>query len=456
MKEFNNYYFLFLLSLCIAIGWFVAMSPVITFVIFISAVFFVFALKYDQVSVTIPFVAVSLFPSDYILGMNISSPFGYIQPVLPVILILLYLQFIQRANGGFYSFVPNLSAKSGIVFIFVLIVSLALNDPQPNGFKRVISMSVLSVGIVVLVGNARHLNIKHVLSVLFGICALVSLFGMIEFIFGYNPYRDLYEVFWWEQQSGGLWRIFSLMGNPLVLSAYTIMILALLMLLPRKSLIHYVLMLMCSITIGLTFSRSAYIVIVGMYAIYFGVKARKKEALALFAIVCLAAVILTSLINTYQIKTELVDRLLFTDSSKSYTHRATAWERSFDIDDLSVFVLGVGPGNLVKSLSSDSSMELKTFDNAYLEIFKEAGLFGLISFLFFVASPCFDPKNKNKGISFGIFVVFALSSLTFTTYFFQAVWLSYWFIQSVILCDGRKVTSIFASVTTGNNIAAAS
>lgn len=404
--------------------------------------------------VTVPFVVVSVIPSDYILDLQINLPVGYLHPVIPILVLVLFCQFLASCKNKDFLVSVSLPTQIGSLFFLLLAVTLAVNDPSATGWKKWLNMLLASYGTILVLGNNPRIDYKSALNVVFSTSLVIAVIAVLEFAFGFNPYKELFATFWWDQQVGHLWRVISLLGNSLVLSTYLLLVLTAALLVPTKNLLHWLVISFNSIAILLSFSRSAIAILacILLYLVFFTLS--KKEVLVTAAILILSATVVMSCIERYDLQSEVFSRFLFRDSSSvSLTHRATSWEQTFDVEDFSTVLFGLGLGNLEKELSTFSNMEFKTFDNAFLEIFWESGSLGLVALVAFLISPCIIRNNKNYRYNFALFVVFAASSCSFTTYYFASTWLTYWFLQALIFQEGRKDGRMFFSSAATANLA---
>lgn len=437
--------YILLLIAPLVVGSMVLSCPIYLVLCVSTAILIILAFKGYTFMMLIPFFMVSFIPFDFnVVAFNVHTSLGLLPPIIPGTVLLITVSLFRGVLKGHIVLNNRIVYISGIIFICFCLISWAINYPWLSGLKKITYLFLSSIGTLYLVENyakkGMHASSRNLIAMA-GL--IVAIAGIVEFVFGYNPYRDYYRNFWWMQQHGQLWRIKSLIGNPLILSAYLMLLFAFLLFRIKDKTIYI------SITIALiltalifTFSRTAYAALIITLLIYYGAEQRmRKNAYVLLSILLLTALIAISAIYFYDVENLILDRFWNIAQDTSILYRLESWSAVWDIGGVSDVLFGVGIAYVRKVIISESLLTIATFDNAFHEIFWEGGLFAALSYIFFIVSPCLSKKNiSTRKHRILLLIVYTIFCFSFATYYYASIWITYWLLQSLLLMSEDEIS----------------
>lgn len=433
-------------------------SPLYLVLTMAAVLFSVLAVKNSVLLAVMPFALITFIPADYVLSFQIPTPLGYLPPVIPAMAVAVSIALIKGISRGEMAIPNGKIYIAGLIFFSFYLLSWAVNFPALIGIKKITYMLLSSVGMIYFIENyARAATRVHIDRLIILIGIMVSIIGIVEYLFGFNPYQSYFRNFWWLQQSGQVWRIRSSVGNPLVLASYLMMLIVFIYpMLKQARVISSVALVLILTAVILTFSRTAYFAIVVTALLFVGLEEQKMKNIMILGFgLLLSLFVAVKLFGVYGIEELVSDRLLFEAQGSSLTYRLEAWAVTFDIASIRDLLFGVGVANVSDLITEKALLPIRTFDNAFLDIYWESGIFSTIAFILFLVSPCLvganEPMRKQRIMICTVFIIFSLS---FATYYFKAAWLTYWFLQSMLLLEddrrNKKVvlnTAVFKGTT---------
>lgn len=278
---------------------------------------------------------------------------------------------------------------------------------------------------------------------LLGTASAVSFLGLSEYFLGWNPYFKIAPALLdsLNRRPG----IVSTIGHSIPLAAYLTMMLPLSIEYARKTrkIASYLPLILMSVTIFVSLSRSGWISALAALAIYFS----QKEKAALKAhrkFLILFSVFIAAIFAVIPGAREtLVNRTLSLRGMKadySYTHRIAAYTTTMKIlKDYPFFGVGMGnyPSVHEKYLAPGGHIMIKTPDNIYLRFLCETGLAGTIFFftlLFLFFRTLW--MNRNDDLVSAIFAGlagFMINQFTADLFHWTVAQITFWLLLGVAL-----------------------
>ena len=206
---------------------------------------------------------------------------------------------------------------------------------------------------------------------------------------------------------------FSLFGNPNPFAGYVNLIIPVLFGMLMASVFLWERITLCAFTVlsiitwFLAFSRSAWLsLILAMILVFFLTKVKKRVALLLAMLFTIFAITFLS----SNIKDRFMGKLRLHKALGSLEDRTTCYPIGFNMvkDDL---IFGIGVGNyplIIKKFTIGTEFKQTNLHGLYLQVFVEAGLMGLCTFVFWLV--CIIKylmkalKTLEKSKKYGLFV----------------------------------------------------
>lgn len=425
---------------------------------------------FENISITILFLIIgyiSLIPYQYLSDPQVSilnfyfCPFKY----LPVVLIF-FLLFISILN-------PNSKIVINKYKYLNFLVACYLTIGFLSSFSAVnITLSItrffyyVLTGVIILyfciINVKNKFNVKLFIRFVIILGLLVSIYGVIEFIFKknilYSEILNNSNYLYNKLVRGNIPlsrenRVVSTIGHPVTMGFFLIapIVFSFMEFSLTKIIWKKLLLLICSllliIGLFLTFSRGSWIAILVIFFIYFW-KKRKNILAFLIPVICMFFIIF-SFSNT--IRTTLISR-----NPESYLKNPTTTNRIMSYLTVSkIFsdypLLGVGNANfrLIRGDYDEFTMSIEAPDNMFLMSIAERGIWGLsilIVILFYILNRLRkamhvvrDEMSKEYlRAFFCIFIGFIVNMLTFDVLYQPVPRIIFWFLAGLAVTITNK------------------
>ncbi|MEX0379496.1 hypothetical protein AB3X48_20710, partial [Bacillus sp. S4] len=270
-----------LLSIILILGAVIASFNKIVFILFlITYLLFILVIskKFIHFMIISPFIALSFIPSGYVSVLRIQTALGQIRPSFILILLcLLSFPMISSFKMDLSKVREMRNVLVALGFFFIVhICSAVVNGLGQSNFQYSIFGFIYSFGaLFCLCIYYKQINILNVIKSFLTISSIVCIIGITEFL-GFQPYASLYLIDnqWFNYDISsvvGLPRVVSSMGNPLILSAYLLLCFPFVLYMREndsKRNLWNIITVLHFLTILLTQSRSAFIILVLIILIY--------------------------------------------------------------------------------------------------------------------------------------------------------------------------------------------
>lgn len=329
--------------------------------------------------------------------------------------------------------------KCMLIVIGVFSLSLITSVNRVHTLHTIASYILKGFGVAFVAERAY--KEKKNLDVLLLCAVIVAIIGLVEFVFHWNPFFRLTPLlvnFSLLSRSG----MASTIGHPIAVSGYLILFfgLSLFYVNSRKTFYRGLPLILISLTIFLSFSRSSWISAVFVILFYLFSENRKiflknwRIYIILIIVLVLPFIfspklksVLYSRTNKYLLKREVVS-----------SHRSASYKTVGNI--LRKYPLfGVGLGNYPqvheKYRAQGTSSVFKTPDNIYLRLLSETGIIGLISFLAFIIYWLFRLwQRRNNLFEFSILaglVGFLVNQMAADLFYWTAPQVAFWMLFGI-------------------------
>lgn len=421
----------------LAIGVFIA---IIAFLAYIKKISFVMIIS--------PFVVLSFLPSQYVSLFRFNSPLGELRPdiiILAVSLLYFILTGINKINRSVFKEYKGIISALSVYFV-VNILSNIFNGFTFDGFRYSLFIIIFGLGFPIIASfGFRKINPEKVIKSLIIVSTLVCIIGLLEFFEVSQMYQNLYLLDNPGFGSGNaIPRIASSLGNPLVLSAYLLLMLPCILYIREiadKKLFWNLSFLLHFLSILLTQSRSGTLIAIAALFYYFS-KSIKKTIKYIIIIVVIGSIFYL-LLDGLGYGQMLIDRLLFKTNSESVTIRGDAFGITSNIlKQGNNLLLGIGPNEVNSYLQRNSYFKIETLDNVFLMSLTSLGLIGFISFIWIFVKTFFVFKKMDKNLrKIGYTLLFILIGMgfSFNVLYYTSVWGVFWLITSMLILWNRNL-----------------
>ena len=370
--------------------------------------------------------------------------------------LLLLISFLPLANITYYYF----SYEFGKYLVFLFFSSLLLLLQGIRLFKKKENMKIPTPLILFL--------LAYFVSTIFSINPLVSFFGYYGSFTGGLLYIFLLVMLFWTSSvlkkekdlilrtiffSGisvsvvGIWqyfnhvsRIYSTIGQPNRLAFFLLAIIpiGLFLFLNEKrkyhKLFYFIGELFIFMAFFLTFSRSSYVVLALL--LFFMIKEIKKSKVFFISILIGLTVFGIVFIKT-------VPTTISNFQKSSLSLRLAEWQGSWEaVKHRNIFrqLIGFGPETvyytffkyrpiIYNSSLEESGVGPNQIRNYYLHLLSGIGIFGLISYLFWVIKINYSAYKKNKGIFYSLLGISFMSLFYYQT---DTVLVLFWILSGLV------------------------
>ena len=398
-----------------------------------------------------PIFSAAFLPSLYISQLRLSTPAGDLRPpFIIIIFVILFTIFYKK----FTVETDVLKRTKGVALpLFLLftssMVTMFLSGDYLSNFRYFFYIVLLGLGTYTLVAiNYKLINPYKIMKYSVLISTVVCLIGFLEFS-GIQPYAKYYllsdpEFAYSNRMLGGLPRISSSIGNPLVLSYFLLLFVPFILYIMEKESKKFfwnIILLIHISAILLTFSRSA-MLLLALIMIYYLFKTMNIVKIIKYSLlVIMAAIVVMFTLYQLGLIDSFIDRMLFRTNSSSIFIRLYAFSIIPDILD-GRYIFGAGgtaAGEYLKQYSAVS--RLMTLDNIFLTVFVSSGMLGLFFFIFplvylFNRYRKLEKMDRFTGNSLLIIFVGAGMSFDFITY--ETVWGVFWYMTALLIMVNLK------------------
>jgi len=273
------------------------------------------------------------------------------------------------------------------------------------------------------------------------ICAsLVCIVGLIEFFFHWNPFSKFpsFQTHWALSPRSGM---AGTMGHPLVLSGYLVLVLpiAIWYIRGRNIILKSIPLLLISLTIFFSFSRSSWILSLMLMFFYFYTE-KNEFFIRKWKLLLSLIIIITFFFLFTHSKPLFIERFGFQSlkSSIVHSHRSASYNTTWTVLKKYPF-FGVGLGNYPIAhdfyRAEDSTEYLKTPDNVFLRFLCEIGLIGTAMFIMFIIYWLHVLwKHRMNSYIFAIFLglsFFMLNQLVADLFYWLAPQFTFWMLLGI-------------------------
>lgn len=399
----------------------------------------------SALTVCAPFILFSFVPSDFVYKFRLSTPLGYISfTVILIYCLFLVAPFIKVDKQILKRCYPVLGMLA--LFIIVKLISLLANDYSNGGLKEIFKTAALSLIVFyVTITLTRQRDVPWILKCVVIVSTVVSLLGILEFAYGFQPYFDAYRSndfisFTYNNVAinGYLRRVVSSIGNPLVLSTYLLLSLPVVFYLKQKvkrqTLLNISLMAHM-LAILLTLSRTSIVILFVVYFIYLLRSHKVSMVIKGTLLLGISASAFYYGLKYFLVDTLFWERMTFKLSSNSLTHRSDSYGVMMTMLHKNPF-FGLGSDGVTSYLINSSWLAIPTLDNVYLQIIAETGLIGIALYVLLLIAihlkvRKLEPENRFSANI--LLLVMTCSGFAYHIMYFEAVWGVFWFLLALLL-----------------------
>jgi putative inorganic carbon (HCO3(-)) transporter len=328
---------------------------------------------------------ITMFTNRFLLTLIAISPVISVL-VYPAVIFLAVCRIIKGESGGFLFQLKR--DRVLLIFLISVFVSSILSQ------NPLISLGAYSIFIVQVlaymnVKSEKSLDRNKLLFILVGVGGIVSLFGIIQYLFVNitMPQRWLDRTLYDPQQYK---RVFSTFMNPNVLAGYIIFVISFsVALLHRKNWLVIIILVLSLLCLFFTFSRGGWLGAAAAILTVIGMKRDNKSAWVL-------VVTFTVLLAAFWPEISGRANGLLEDSTFKY--RIEIWKTAVEVFmDYPLFGCGFGTAwRVIPETSPNINAIVGHAHNLYLNFAMETGIFGLVSFVVFIGSRIVRGYKKFK------------------------------------------------------------
>ncbi|WP_342388768.1 O-antigen ligase family protein [Salinicoccus bachuensis] len=391
----------------------------------------------------LPFGAIVLLPSQYSSLFRFNTPVGELRIDFIFLLIVLVSMIFLSLKKIYISPFRLLSSLIilNTLFLIINLASIFVNGFTLEMLRYVIYIFIISFGMIILVGISwKKVDYHKVIIYSIYFSTIVCMIAILEFFNVFRFYSDLYleDNVWFSYYEGSSnIRVTSSIGNPLVLSAFLLLMVNVILYVKEisaKKVFWYSILLIHFLTILATQSRSAFICLLIILGYHYFLDI-KKNLTVIFAIIISTSTFLV-ILDYLQADQNFINRLLFKEQSASFNIRYEAYLIAAEmLKDIEIISFGVGP-NRVNSILDTINTRVQTLDNVFLMTFISTGIFGLLIFtliFIFIWMKLHNVTYRLKLFGRGLVITMVVMGFSFNITYFSAIWGVFWFYIGIII-----------------------
>lgn len=399
--------------------------------------------RFIFITISVLFFMVSLIPFNFLALKIFGLPFHYIF-IGGTVCLLVILSWLTDKKLTLFD-------KWLFIIMFGFSLSLISSIDRTYTIRTLGSFFLRGISVAFIAERVFRNREKTTVFILLVCASLVSLIGLIEFVFHWNPFFRLAPAlvnFSLSSRSG----MSSTIGHPLALSAYLVLFLPLSVLFTqtkgKKTFLKFIPLLLILATILLSFSRSSWISCLFALLIYFLSRENLNKLIKNWKIIPAFMIVIVSIfLLSSRIRTVFYERANFQrlKSEIFSSHRSASYKTTWNIFKKYPF-FGVGFGNYPKVhevyRAEGTSPFFKTPDNIYLRFLCETGIIGIVTFLIFMFYWLTKLwQNRNNLFIFAIFAGlagFLINQMAADLFYWLAPQFAFWILFGISMGNLQK------------------